>query len=109
MVGRIVATAAAQHLTPTTLELGGKNPAIVDKDVDIEGAARKLLWAKNGNSGQTCTAPDYIMVHRDVHAQFVAAMIKACVQLPSHRLLDKPSTDLRSQIWPVLSERGHAT
>lgn len=64
-VGRIVMTAAAKHLTPVTLELGGKSPCVVDRDADLDGAARRLVWGKCLNAGQTCIAPDYVLVHRD--------------------------------------------
>ncbi|KAF8609342.1 NAD-dependent aldehyde dehydrogenase [Ceratobasidium sp. AG-I] len=61
-VGRIVATAAAKHLTPVTLELGGKSPVVVDPNTDMKVAARRILWGKAANAGQTCVAPDYIIV-----------------------------------------------
>ncbi|MEO1069781.1 MAG: aldehyde dehydrogenase family protein, partial [Cyanobacteria bacterium J06638_6] len=61
-VGKIVMQAAAQHLTPVTLELGGKSPCIVDVDVDLEVVARRLVWGKFLNAGQTCVAPDYLLV-----------------------------------------------
>jgi aldehyde dehydrogenase (NAD+) len=64
--GRIVMAAAARHLTPITLELGGKNPCIVDEDVDIDVAARRIVWGKFFNSGQSCVAPDYLLVHHAV-------------------------------------------
>ena len=60
-VGRIVARAAAEHLTPTVLELGGKSPVFVDEDVDLTVTARRIVWGKFTNSGQTCVAPDYLM------------------------------------------------
>jgi len=60
-VGKIVAAAAAQHLTPVTLELGGKSPCIVAADTDLKGAARRIVWGKFINAGQTCIAPDYIL------------------------------------------------
>lgn len=60
-VGRIVARAAAEHLTPTVLELGGKSPAFVDESVDPLVAARRIAWAKFTNAGQTCVAPDYVL------------------------------------------------
>jgi aldehyde dehydrogenase (NAD+) len=63
-VARIVMAAAARHLTPVTLELGGKAPAIVDKTVKLPVTARRLLWGKILNAGQTCVAPDYVLVHR---------------------------------------------
>ncbi len=62
-IGRVVMEAAAKHLTPVTLELGGKSPCIVDKNVKLEQAARRILWGKVYNAGQTCIAPDYILVH----------------------------------------------
>ncbi|KAF8585282.1 aldehyde dehydrogenase [Ramaria rubella] len=75
-IGRIVATAAAKHLTPVTLELGGKCPAIVDENADFEIAARRLLWGKMTNAGQTCAAPDYIIIPQHVQHKFVAAIKK---------------------------------
>jgi aldehyde dehydrogenase (NAD+) len=66
-VGRIVMMAAAQHLTPVTLELGGKSPCIVDEHADLEVAARRIVWGKFLNCGQTCIAPDYVLVHEKVH------------------------------------------
>jgi len=65
-VGRIVAEAAAKHLTPITLELGGKSPVYVDDSVDLEAAARRIAWGKYFNAGQTCVAPDYLLATRDV-------------------------------------------
>ncbi|MBS0198959.1 MAG: aldehyde dehydrogenase family protein [Proteobacteria bacterium] len=60
-VARVVMTAAAQHLTPVTLELGGKSPLWIDESVDMEAAARRIAWAKFLNAGQTCVAPDYVL------------------------------------------------
>jgi aldehyde dehydrogenase (NAD+) len=71
-VARIVMRAAAEHLTPVTLELGGKSPAIVSKNADIEVAARRIAWGKFVNAGQTCIAPDYVLVERSVHDALVA-------------------------------------
>ena len=65
-VGRIVMAAAARHLTPVTLELGGKSPCIVAPDADLTVAAARIVWAKFINAGQTCIAPDYVLAHRDV-------------------------------------------
>ena len=65
-VGRIVMAAAAKHLTPVTLELGGKSPAIVAADADIDVAARRIAWGKFLNAGQTCVAPDYVLVDATV-------------------------------------------
>jgi len=63
-VGRIVMAAAAKHLTPVTLELGGKSPCVVDEDVDMAVAARRITYGKFINAGQTCIAPDYVLVHK---------------------------------------------
>ena len=65
-VGKIVMKAASQYLTPVTLELGGKSPCIIDKDCKLELAARRIVWGKLLNSGQTCVAPDYLYVHKDI-------------------------------------------
>jgi aldehyde dehydrogenase (NAD+) len=70
-VGKIVAKAAAQHLTPVTLELGGKNPCIVDETANLQIAAKRIVWGKFINAGQTCIAPDYILVHQKSKAQFI--------------------------------------
>ena len=70
-------TAAARHLTPVTLELGGKCPAIVCADAPIELAARRIAWGKFLNSGQTCVAPDFVLVERSVREAFVAALQKS--------------------------------
>ena len=63
-VGRVVLEAAARHLTPVTLELGGKSPAYVADDADLEVTARRLVWGKFTNAGQTCVAPDYVLASR---------------------------------------------
>ena len=76
-VGRIVMAAAAKQLTPVTLELGGKNPAIVDRDADLEVTARRITWGKFINAGQTCIAPDYVLVHAAVQDELVALIAKA--------------------------------
>jgi aldehyde dehydrogenase (NAD+) len=74
MVGRIVMRAAAEHLTPVTLELGGKSPCVVDRGADIESAARRIVWGKCLNAGQTCIAPDYILVAPEERDALVGAM-----------------------------------
>jgi aldehyde dehydrogenase (NAD+) len=71
-VGRLVLEKAAVHLTPVSLELGGKSPCIVDSDANIDLAARRIVWGKFLNAGQTCVAPDYIYVHASVHDAFLA-------------------------------------
>ena len=76
-VGRIVMRAAAEHLTPVTLELGGKSPTIVDRSADLDVAARRITWAKFVNSGQTCVAPDYVLAHRSIADELVAKISSA--------------------------------
>lgn len=75
-VGRVVLEKAAVHLTPVSLELGGKSPCIVDKEADIDLAAKRITWGKFLNAGMTCVAPDYIYVHKDIHDAFVHSVIK---------------------------------
>lgn len=75
-VGKIVMKAASKHLTSVTLELGGKSPVVIDKTADIETAASRIAWGKFINGGQTCVAPDYVFVHRDVHDNFLDCMKK---------------------------------
>lgn len=72
-LGKRVMASAAQHLTPVVLELGGKSPCIIDRTANISLAARRIAWGKTLNSGQTCIAPDYILIHPEVKAEFVAA------------------------------------
>jgi aldehyde dehydrogenase (NAD+) len=73
-VGRIVMRAAAENLTPVTLELGGKSPTIVDASANIDVAARRIAWAKFVNAGQTCVAPDYVLAHKSVAGKLVKAI-----------------------------------
>jgi aldehyde dehydrogenase (NAD+) len=74
-VARVVMTAAAQHLTPVTLELGGKNPCIVDCEVDLEVCARRICWGKFVNAGQTCVAPDYVLVHERIEERLIERLV----------------------------------
>lgn len=76
VVGKLLMTKAAEHLTPVSLELGGKSPAIIDEDADLDLAARRLAWAKFLNAGQTCVAPDHFIVHEKVHDEFVRLLLK---------------------------------
>ncbi|MEJ6791171.1 MAG: aldehyde dehydrogenase [Lacinutrix sp.] len=73
-VGKIVAKAAAKHLTPITLELGGKNPCIIDETANIELTAKRIVWGKFLNAGQTCIAPDYILIHESIKETFYKAL-----------------------------------
>ena len=70
-VGKIIAKIAAENLTPITLELGGKSPCIVDQTANLKLSAKRIIWGKLINAGQTCVAPDYILVHKSVKKQFV--------------------------------------
>lgn len=70
-VGKIVAKAAAEHVTPITLELGGKNPCIIDEKANLRLAAKRIVWGKFINAGQTCIAPDYLIVHKKVKIEFI--------------------------------------
>jgi len=76
-VGRSVMTAAARHLTPVTLELGGKSPCIVCGDSPLDVTARRIVWGKYMNAGQTCVAPDYVLVDRTLRNALIAAMSQA--------------------------------
>jgi aldehyde dehydrogenase (NAD+) len=70
-VGKIVMSAAAKHLTSVTLELGGKSPVVIDETVNLKTAAEKIVWAKTMNCGQTCIAPDYLLIQESVKEEFV--------------------------------------
>ena len=72
-LGKTVMKAAAEHLTPVVLELGGKSPCIVDADANIDIAARRVAWGKSLNAGQTCIAPDYLLIHQSCKKRFIEA------------------------------------
>ncbi|QUH21140.1 aldehyde dehydrogenase [Alkaliphilus sp. B6464] len=74
-VGKAVMEEAAKNLTPITLELGGKSPCIVHSDADIKLAAKKIVWGKFLNAGQTCVAPDYLFVHKDIKHKLISCII----------------------------------
>ncbi len=74
-VGKVVMQAAAEHLTPVVLELGGKSPCIVDKQVNISIAAKRIAWGKLLNAGQTCVAPDYLLVHKSVKDELLSKIV----------------------------------
>ena len=76
IVGRIIMTTAAKHLTPVTLELGGKSPCIVHEDASLNYGIKRIAWGKFFNAGQTCIAPDYVLIHRKVKDIFLEKMIK---------------------------------
>ena len=85
-LGRNVMEAAAKHLTPVILELGGKSPCIVDKEANIQVAARRVAWGKTLNAGQTCVAPDYLLIHESQEEKFIHEFGNAIRQLHGNRV-----------------------
>ncbi len=85
-LAKTVMTAAAQNLTPVVLELGGKSPCIIDRTADIKIAAKRIAWGKTLNCGQTCIAPDYILIHEDVKEEFVRAFAEEIQNLHGKEL-----------------------
>ena len=69
--------AAAENLTPVTLELGGKSPVIVDETANLKVAAERIIWGKTLNAGQTCVAPDYLLVHESIKKELIKELIYA--------------------------------
>ncbi|KAI8801250.1 aldehyde dehydrogenase type III-PG [Cladochytrium replicatum] len=102
-VGKIVMQAGAKQLTPVTLELGGKSPVVIDRTVaDVAVVARRILWGKFMNCGQTCISPDFVLVHKDVKEKFVAAIPKVLEDM--YGPLDKIKTN---SDWGRLIHTGH--
>ena len=99
-VGKIVMEEAAKNLIPVTLELGGKSPCIIDETADIEVAARRIAFGKCLNAGQTGIAPDYVLVHKKVKAQFVACYKKAVEDMLG-------SDPLQNKNYPKIINRRH--
>lgn len=89
-LGRTVMSAAARNLTPVVLELGGKSPCIIDKTANIEIASRRIAWGKTLNSGQTCIAPDYLIIHKDVKEAFIDAFGKRIRELHGDDIMESP-------------------
>lgn len=87
-VGRIVMEKAAKYLTPVTLELGGKSPVIVSRNANLKLAARRIAFGKLMNLGQTCVAPDYVLVERDVHDQFIASLKDEIIKMYGSKPLE---------------------
>ena len=79
-IGKIVAKAAADNLTPTTLELGGKSPAIIDDSLDVKLVSKRIVWGKFLNSGQTCVAPDYLIVHESIKDLLIKELINSILE-----------------------------
>jgi len=103
-VGKIVMAAAARNLASVTLELGGKSPVIVDAGADIRGAAEHIIWGKMINAGQTCIAPDYVYVHRDVADRFV----EHCRNTIAQRFGQTDAAIKSSPDFPRMIHRRHA-
>lgn len=99
-VGRKVMTAAAGHLTPVTLELGGKSPCLVDREVRIDTAARKIVSGKFINAGQSCIAPDYLLVHKDIKSTLIEHVKK-------HTLRFYGENPKESKDYPRIINRRH--
>lgn len=99
-VGKTIMSAAARFLTPVTLELGGKSPCIVDETANITRAAQRIAWGKGINSGQTCVAPDYLLVHENV-ADELTAKLDACF----HQYYGK--NILTCDEWPHMINQRH--
>ena len=87
-LGKKVMEAAARHLTPVVLELGGKSPCIVDKEADLKIAARRIAWGKTLNAGQTCIAPDYLLIHSSLADKFPAAFREELERLHGTEIRD---------------------
>ena len=96
-IGKAIMAAAAPHLTPVTLELGGKCPAVIASDANLEVTARRVAWTKLLNSGQTCVAPDYVLVDRTVKDRFVELLKEAIVDM-------SPAGD-GGKAMPIVSSR----
>ncbi|NEG70628.1 aldehyde dehydrogenase [Bifidobacterium choloepi] len=99
-VGKIIMSAAANFLTPVTLELGGKSPCIVHDDADIKIAAERIAWGKGLNCGQTCVAPDYLLVQEDVADELVRGIADEWTKFYGDNALD-------SDIWPHMISEKH--
>ena len=99
-VGRLVMEKAAAHLTPVSLELGGKSPVIVDETADIALAARRIAWGKCVNAGQTCVAPDYVLVHHSRETELVEKLIQELRRMYTSAPLANPD-------WPKIINQRH--
>lgn len=89
-VGKIIMKKASENLTKVTLELGGKSPCIVDESSNLKFAAKRIIWGKLLNSGQTCVAPDYLLVHKDVKKELLRLMKQTILEFYGDRALENP-------------------
>lgn len=101
-IGKVVMAAASKNLTSVTLELGGKSPTIIDKDVNLEKAAEKIAWGKLVNSGQTCIAPDYVFVHEQQHDEFIS-LYKAAAK----KMYFKTAEDIDPKTYGKIINQNH--
>jgi aldehyde dehydrogenase (NAD+) len=105
-VGKIVAKAAAENLTPVTLELGGKNPCIIDATANLKLAAKRIVWGKFLNAGQTCIAPDYLLVSNNIKSDFIELIKKEIINAYGEN--PETSTDfpriINQKNWSRLTE-----
>lgn len=101
-VGKVVMEAASKYLTPVSLELGGKSPCIVDQTANLERAAKRIVWGKFLNSGQTCVAPDYLLVHKKIKEELVGLIKKYIVQFYG----EEP---MNNQDFPKIINKKHFT
>ncbi len=89
-VGRVIMEKASKNLSKVTLELGGKSPCIVDESANLKFAAKRIIWGKLLNSGQTCVAPDYLLVHKDVKDELLRLMKQAIFEFFGDRAIENP-------------------
>ncbi|MEH2325793.1 MAG: aldehyde dehydrogenase [Nostoc sp.] len=89
-IGKIVMAAAAKYLTPVTLELGGKSPCIVDTDINLEHTVRRITWGKFINAGQTCIAPDYLLVNRKIKKDLINCLAKCLKEFYGENPVNSP-------------------
>ena len=89
-VGKVVAKAAAENLTPITLELGGKNPCIIDETANLKLAAKRIVWGKFINAGQTCIAPDYILIQKNMKVNFISFLIEEIIKAYGKKMDKSP-------------------
>lgn len=89
-VGKVIMRAAAERLTPIALELGGKSPAIVDQTANLDVAAKRIAWGKFTNAGQTCVAPDYVLVHSSVKEKFLSIFKKSIQEFYGENVQQSP-------------------
>ena len=102
-IGKVVMRAAAEHLSGVTLELGGKSPAIVDESADVARAASRIAWGKFVNAGQTCVAPDYVLVHESVEREFIDSSVEHIARMYGATEEDR----LRTPDFARMIDGGH--